>query len=99
MSERRSINPGARIEFSVGTPVTFPPASTSAYNLATGTRSTRGDTAMRKALLLLGILNDSDLDWLIATGSKRVLSPGTVLIRQGDPIDDVFLVLDGVLSV
>ena len=54
---------------------------------------------MRKALLLLGILNDSDLDWLIATGSKRVLSPGTVLIRQGAPIDEVFLVLDGMLSV
>jgi CRP/FNR family cyclic AMP-dependent transcriptional regulator len=61
--------------------------------------STKGNTAMRKALLLLGILNDSDLDWLIATGSKRVLSPGTVLIRQGAPIDEVFLVLDGMLSV
>jgi len=54
---------------------------------------------MRKALLLLGILNDSDLDWLIAAGSKRLVSPGSVLIHQGQPIDEVFLVLGGMLSV
>jgi CRP-like cAMP-binding protein len=54
---------------------------------------------MRKALLLLGILNDTDLDWLIAAGAKRTLSSGSVLIRQGHPIDDLFIVLDGVLAV
>jgi len=54
---------------------------------------------MRKALLLLGILNDSDLDWLIEAGSKRILPAGSVLIRQGEPIDELFVVLDGVLAV
>ena len=54
---------------------------------------------MRKALLLLGILNDSDLDWMIAAGTKREVASGSVVIQQGRPIDEMFLVLDGVLSV
>ena len=54
---------------------------------------------MRKALLLLGILNDSDLDWMIAAGTKREVASGSVVIHQGRPIDEMFLVLDGVLSV
>ena len=31
---------------------------------------------MRKALTFLGILNDSDIDWLVTTGSKREVAPG-----------------------
>jgi CRP/FNR family cyclic AMP-dependent transcriptional regulator len=54
---------------------------------------------MRKALLVLGILNDSDLDWMIATGAKREISPGDVLIHEGRPVESIFLVLDGALSV
>lgn len=54
---------------------------------------------MRKALLLLGVLDDSDLDWILAAGTRRDLQAGSVLIRQGEPIGEVFLVLDGVLSV
>jgi CRP/FNR family transcriptional regulator, cyclic AMP receptor protein len=54
---------------------------------------------MRKALLVLGILNDSDLDWMIAFGVRREIESGDVLIHEAQPIDSVFLVLDGVLSV
>jgi CRP-like cAMP-binding protein len=54
---------------------------------------------MRKALLLLGVLNDNDLDWMLAAGTRRELPTGSILIRQGDPIGEVFLVLDGVLAV
>jgi CRP/FNR family transcriptional regulator, cyclic AMP receptor protein len=54
---------------------------------------------VRKALLLLGILNDTDLDWLIGAGSRRALPEGTVIIREGEPIEEVFLVLDGILAV
>jgi hypothetical protein len=46
---------------------------------------------MRKALLVLGILNDSDLDWMIAAGTKREIGPGDVLIHEGKPIDSLFL--------
>jgi CRP/FNR family cyclic AMP-dependent transcriptional regulator len=54
---------------------------------------------MRKALLVLGILNDSDLDWMIAAGAKREIAPGDVLIHEGRPVDALFLVLDGALAV
>ena len=54
---------------------------------------------MRKALLLLGILNDSDLDWMIAAGTKREVAPGSVVIHQGRPINEMFLVLDGAFGV
>jgi len=54
---------------------------------------------MRKALLVLGILNDSYLDWMIASGVRREIATGDVLIHEGKPVDSVFLVLDGALSV
>jgi CRP/FNR family transcriptional regulator, cyclic AMP receptor protein len=54
---------------------------------------------MRKALFFLGILNDADVEWMIAAGAKQQLNPGEVLIREGKPATSVFLVLEGVLSV
>ena len=54
---------------------------------------------MRKALFLLGILNDSDIDWLVAHGSKRELTAGERLIEEGRPTDHMFVVLDGAFSV
>jgi CRP/FNR family cyclic AMP-dependent transcriptional regulator len=73
----------------------LPPEGAVVYNLA----PSKEDLDMRKALLLLGILNDSDLDWLIAVGTKRAVSPGKVLIHQGHRIEEMFLVLDGMLAV
>ena len=54
---------------------------------------------MRKALTFLGILNDSDLDWLIHAGVKREVAAGGLLVSEGQPIDAVFLVIDGRFSV
>lgn len=54
---------------------------------------------MRKALYFLGILNDSDIDWLVAAGSRREVGAGINLIDEGRPIDSVFLVIDGAFSV
>jgi bacteriocin-type transport-associated protein len=54
---------------------------------------------MRKALFFLGTLNDSDIDWMVAVGQKREIRPGSVLIQEGKPIDSMFIVLDGHLSV
>jgi CRP/FNR family transcriptional regulator, cyclic AMP receptor protein len=54
---------------------------------------------MRKALFFLGILNDADVEWMIATGAKQHLNPGEVLIQEGKATTSVFLVLEGVLSV
>jgi len=54
---------------------------------------------MRKALFFLGILNDADVEWMIAAGTKQQLHPGEVLIQEGKPATSIFLVLEGVLSV
>jgi CRP/FNR family cyclic AMP-dependent transcriptional regulator len=54
---------------------------------------------MRKALFFLGILNDADVEWMIATGAKQHLNPRDVLIQEGTAATSVFLVLEGVLSV
>jgi CRP/FNR family cyclic AMP-dependent transcriptional regulator len=54
---------------------------------------------MRKALFFLGILNDADVEWMIAAGVKQQLTPGEVLIQEGKATSSVFLVLEGALSV
>jgi bacteriocin-type transport-associated protein len=54
---------------------------------------------MRKALFLLGILNDSDLDWMIEIGATRQVAAGTALIRERHPVDAVFLVVEGLFAV
>jgi CRP/FNR family cyclic AMP-dependent transcriptional regulator len=54
---------------------------------------------MRKALFFLGILNDSDIEWMIAAGSKQEVEASQVLIYEGKPVDSIFLVLAGQLSV
>ncbi|HKD08848.1 MAG TPA: cyclic nucleotide-binding domain-containing protein [Bryobacteraceae bacterium] len=54
---------------------------------------------MRKALYFLGILNDSDIDWLMAAGNRREVSAGGTLIEEGRAIDSVYLVIDGAFSV
>ena len=54
---------------------------------------------MKKALFFLGILNDSDIEWLVANGVRQDVAPAQVLIHEGKPVDSVFLVLAGRLSV
>jgi CRP/FNR family transcriptional regulator, cyclic AMP receptor protein len=54
---------------------------------------------MRKVLFILGQLTDSDVDWLTKTGQKERVSTGTVLIQEGQPIENLYIVLDGLLSV
>ena len=47
-----------------------------------------GVTDMRKVLFIFGVLNDSDIDWMARTGSRREIRRQQVLIQEG--------VLDGV---
>src|SRR5215471_15486858 len=54
---------------------------------------------MRKALLFLGILNDGDLDWMIDQGKKTEVSGGAHLIQQGQPMDSMFIILNGAFVV
>jgi len=54
---------------------------------------------MRKVLYILGKLRDSDLQWLLEAGATQPLSAGAVLIHEGQPIDSLFIVVEGELSV
>ncbi len=50
---------------------------------------------MRKALYILGILDDTDVDWMMHHGAKRRVSSGTVLIEQGKPDEWLYFVMRG----
>lgn len=54
---------------------------------------------MRKALIILGTLDDSDIDWMIAVGQRQRLKMGSTLIIEGQKIDHVCIVLDGAFAV
>ncbi len=54
---------------------------------------------MRKALIVLGILDDSDIEWMIREGTKQTVGAGTALIHEGKEIGALFIVLSGTLSV
>jgi bacteriocin-type transport-associated protein len=54
---------------------------------------------MRKVLFILGQLDDADIEWLIANGSKEQIPAGKVLIQEGKPIETLYITLDGLLSV
>jgi CRP-like cAMP-binding protein len=54
---------------------------------------------MRKALYVLGIMNDSDIEWLSRNGRNRGLAPGEAIITEGQAIDTLFIVLSGELQV
>lgn len=54
---------------------------------------------MRKALVILGTLDDSDIDWMIAVGRRQRIKTGSALIVEGQTIDHVSIVLDGAFAV
>ncbi len=54
---------------------------------------------MSKVLVILGELSDRDIDWLLTNGTRRQIPVGTELICEGKPIDALYIVLEGILSV
>ena len=54
---------------------------------------------MRKVLYIMGQLSDDDIEWMIANGAPRQLAPGDKLIHEGQPIEALYIVLDGALVV
>lgn len=54
---------------------------------------------MRKVLYLMGILEDSDIQWIVDNGIKFSFSAEEVLIQHGVPIEYLYILLDGRLSV
>jgi CRP/FNR family cyclic AMP-dependent transcriptional regulator len=62
-------------------------------------RAAGENDSMRKVMYLMGILEDQDVEWLGKHGTPKFTPSGTTLIQEGSPIEDIFVVLDGKLSV
>jgi CRP-like cAMP-binding protein len=54
---------------------------------------------LKEALFVFGELRDSDVDWLIAVGEIKSLPPNEVLIQAGRPVEALYFILDGLLSI
>ncbi|MBF0186762.1 MAG: cyclic nucleotide-binding domain-containing protein [Magnetococcales bacterium] len=54
---------------------------------------------MRKVLYIFGLLNDEDVSWMARIGTTRTLAQGSDLIREGDHLDMVYIVLEGHMQV
>lgn len=64
-----------------------------------GCSSLTQEQSSRDVLFVLGALNDSDIDWLVAIGQRQKLSANTTLIHQGRPVDALYILLNGSLVV
>ena len=54
---------------------------------------------MRKAMYLMGVLDDADMEWLASHGVGLHAPKGTTLVHEGQPLNSLFLLLDGELSI
>ena len=54
---------------------------------------------MRKVLYILGQLSDTDVDWLANMGQRIQVVKGTELIKFGVEIGNLYIVLEGELSI
>ena len=54
---------------------------------------------VRKTLYLFGVLNEADIEWMIATGRREHLAAGAVLVQEGQPLDAMYIVLQGQFHV
>lgn len=53
----------------------------------------------KKALFILGQLNNLDLEWIIQKGKREKIKVDHILIQEGRQIDALYIVLEGTLSV
>ncbi len=54
---------------------------------------------VRDVLYTFDKFHDSDIDWVISNGKLSKIAAETTLIRQGRPIDALYFLLDGQMSV
>jgi bacteriocin-type transport-associated protein len=51
------------------------------------------------AKVLLNSLSSSDIDWMVSAGTQKHIPPNTVLIRQGEPLHGLSILVDGSIAV
>ncbi len=59
----------------------------------------RSTQSVKDVLVFFGQLNDSDLDWIIANGELQQIAAKTTLIQESGPIDALYILLSGAISL
>lgn len=54
---------------------------------------------MRNVLFIFAGFDDGDVAWLASVGATRSLAPGAILVEQGRPVGDLFIVLQGEVEI
>jgi CRP/FNR family cyclic AMP-dependent transcriptional regulator len=54
---------------------------------------------MRKVLVILGQLQDPDVEWMARAGIKRAFDGGAVIIQEGVRGDSLFILIEGTLRI
>jgi bacteriocin-type transport-associated protein len=54
---------------------------------------------LKDMLFVLGELNDSDIDWLMKSGTRQKITANTVLINEQSPVDALYILLSGTMTV
>lgn len=54
---------------------------------------------MKRVLFILGQLSDLDIEWMIDKGEKMEVMAGEKLIRQGERIESIYIILTGEFSI
>jgi len=58
-----------------------------------------GSTSIQSGFTLLSALEESDLDWIFATGREEPAPTGAVVVQEGVRGEFIYFVLEGLLSV
>ena len=62
-------------------------------------RKSRATQSVKDVLLLFARLNDSDLDWIVASGEVQKIAANTVVIQENGPVDALYILLSGSISL
>lgn len=54
---------------------------------------------MKRVLYVLSLLADADVHWLTATGRRERVPKGRSIIVEGEPLEDLFILLNGDFAV
>lgn len=54
---------------------------------------------MLEAAAFLGVLDEQDVEWLVANSKQHQVEAGSILIRRGEPVDFLYLIVDGAFEV
>ncbi|MEH2002623.1 MAG: cyclic nucleotide-binding domain-containing protein [Nostoc sp.] len=54
---------------------------------------------LKDVLFVLGELHDSDIDWIMACGTRQKIPANTTLIHERGTVDALYIILDGVMSL